>query len=82
MTCIRDLRTEIDEVDRRMLALLEKRFSLTKKIGEIKRKQQKPIYDSEREKQVLGRLSTNTDLDSCFVEKIFKQIIAFCRENE
>jgi chorismate mutase len=79
---IEQLRGKIDRVDSRIVALLEERVDLAKKIGEAKRKHGLPIVDAEREREVLIRVTEKTKLNKGFVKKIFEGIIEYCRENE
>ncbi|MBD3389155.1 MAG: chorismate mutase [Candidatus Altiarchaeales archaeon] len=79
---VEDIRKKIDEVDGKMLGLLEKRVELTEKIGRVKREKGLPIHDPQREGEVLGRLTGKTRLNKDFIRKIFAQIIEYCRENE
>ncbi len=76
------LREKIDRVDRRIVALLEERVDLAKKIGTAKRKHGISIEDPEREREVLRRSSQDTKLNKKFVRKIFETIIGYCKENE
>ena len=80
---IEQLRDKIDRVDSRIIALLEERVDLAKKIGEAKRKHGLPISDPKREQEVLIKVSERTDkLNKGFVKKLFEGIIEYCRENE
>ncbi len=47
------LRDKIDKIDRQMLPLFLERMEVCSKVAEYKRKVNKPVLDTEREKQVL-----------------------------
>lgn len=47
------LRKEIDEIDRQIVRLFEARMETAGRIADAKRKISKPIYDENRENQVL-----------------------------
>ena len=79
---IEQLREKIDKVDSRIVALLEERVDLAKKIGEAKRKHGLPVSDPKREQQVLIKVTERTKLNQGFVKKLFQDIIGYCRENE
>jgi chorismate mutase len=79
---IEHYREKIDEVDAKLVELLEKRVDLTKKIGAAKRKKGLPISDAARENSVLSRVTGMTKLNKSFVRKIFEDIITYCKENE
>lgn len=48
-------RNEIDELDKQLVALFEKRMNLVTEIGELKQKNQYPIFDESRELEVIER---------------------------
>jgi chorismate mutase len=79
---IKELRGDIDEVDKGILRLLEKRVKIAKKIGAIKRRRGLPIKDHSREEELVSEVTSKTSLDQKFVKKIFKTIIDYCREHE
>ncbi len=47
------LRKKIDEIDDKLLILLKERLAVSKKIGEIKKKNNMPIYDPVREQEII-----------------------------
>ena len=77
-------RTEIDEVDRELLRLLNRRARLALKVGALKRAAGLPCSDPDRERFVLGTLQqANTGpLDSRGVTKLFRRIIGESRRVE
>ena len=78
------LRRQIDRIDRELLRLLNRRATLAVHIGNLKKKQGLPVFDSRREKQVLGRLKrTNRGpLPAGSIRRIFHQILACSRKLE
>jgi len=69
------LRKKIDEIDRRMVELLDQRAELAKKIGEYKRRHGLDYYDPARQKMILSRVMERgagvfprTGLKSVFTE--------------
>jgi chorismate mutase-like protein len=77
-------RTEIDEVDRELLRLLNRRARLAAKVGTLKRAAGLPLTDPEREQLVLRRLQqANTGpLDHRAINKLFRRIIRESRRVE
>tara|TARA_B110000438_G_scaffold42891_1_gene42793 strand:+ start:502 stop:774 length:273 start_codon:yes stop_codon:yes gene_type:complete len=73
---INKLRDEIDEVDQDLTNLLLKRFSITKKIGQVKTSNLIDIDDSTREDKIINHLSNkaNNDLKKEDIADIFKLI--------
>ena len=49
---IADWRKKIDELDERIVQLISERAKAAEAIGELKRKQAKPVYEPSREQQV------------------------------
>ena len=50
------LRQQIDEVDRDLISLLEKRASMVFLVGDYKRENQLPVHDPVREKKIKSRI--------------------------
>jgi chorismate mutase len=77
-------RTEIDEIDRELLRLLNRRARLALKVGDLKRGAGLPCSDPDREHIVLSTLrQANTGpLDSRAVTKLFRRIIGESRRVE
>lgn len=71
---ILNYREEINEIDAKTLALLEKRFVVCKKIGAYKKKNGLAIEDLEREKQVIKNRINKNSLSSNFITKLFQLI--------
>ncbi len=61
MPKIEDLRKKIDELDDRLLALLNRRAKLVMEIGRIKKKENSQFYVPDREKRILERLTKNNE---------------------
>jgi chorismate mutase-like protein len=70
-------RNEIDDVDRELLQLLNRRARLAMKVGALKRSAGLPFCDPEREHVVLQTLQqANTGpLDRRAITKLFRRII-------
>ena len=70
-------RTEIDEIDRELLRLLNRRARLAMKVGALKQNAGLPCCDNERERDVLTRLqqANGGPLDSRAICKLFRRII-------
>ena len=77
-------RAEIDEIDRELLQLLNRRARLAMKVGALKRTAGLPCCDPERELVVLTTLQkANTGpLDQSAVAKVFRRIIVESRRVE
>ena len=77
-------RNEIDDVDRELLQLLNRRARLAMKVGALKRTAGLPFSDPEREQAVLQTLQqANTGpLDRRAITKLFRRIIRETRRVE
>lgn len=52
---LNELRTQIDQIDRQLLALFEQRMQVCRKVGQYKKEQSLPVYDHGREMEILRR---------------------------
>ena len=79
---INELRQSIDEIDEKILDLINQRLMFGKKIGNIKRKNKEQITDKAREATILNKLKdiNKGDLRNETLEYIFTQIISESRE--
>ena len=77
-------RTEIDETDTKIVELLAKRLEICKKLGKYKKKNNVPIQNKEREKQIIkDRAKKLKELgfdDEKFVQDLFELIMKKARE--
>src|SRR5437879_12608696 len=81
---IEDWRRKIDEIDRKLVELLNERSKCAIEIGRIKRAQNLRVYDPEREQEILERVKeTNSGpLDNHRSHRLFERIIDACRQLE
>jgi chorismate mutase len=70
-------RERIDEVDRRLVALLNERTTIAEEIGRIKRTADLPIYEPKRETQVFENITSHNSgpLTGEGIKRIFERII-------
>lgn len=57
MKSLEECRLIIDEIDREMVKLFEKRMDIVNDVSEYKRKNKLPVYDAEREKKIIEKNS-------------------------
>ncbi len=71
------LRRSIDEIDSRLLNLIEERVKLVLAVGDYKREHGLAIYDPERERKLLERLTNDArpPLEPGTVRRIFERLI-------
>ena len=80
-TGIDELRQAIDEIDEKILGLINQRLSLAKQIGDFKKQGGIQITDTGREKEILNRLleNNNSPMGADGLRNIFNAIIAESR---
>lgn len=74
---LEDCRVRIDEIDLRLLDLLNQRTSIVEQIGRIKQDLSLAIYEPKREEQVFGNVTGHNrgPLPHDAVQRIFERII-------
>lgn len=79
---LNQLRKQIDEIDLKLLSLLNRRAALAVKIGQIKRRRGLPVFDSRREEAVLRRISRihRGPLTALSIRRIFRGIFSHSRK--
>ena len=78
---IETLRRSIEEMDGRMIELLDMRAGLARRIGSMKRRLGLPLLDERREGIVLSMIESYPlkNLPGHGARRIFEEIIAHCR---
>jgi chorismate mutase len=81
---IEDLRDRIDLLDETLVRLLNARAACALEIGRIKRERGIPIYQPEREAQVLDNVQryNNGPLDQPAMRRLFERVIDEARHLE
>lgn len=80
---LKELRREIDTVDRQMVELFRRRMEITRQVGEYKAARGLPVLDQERERQVLtekGELA-GEELRPAVI-KLYQTIMALSRRQQ
>lgn len=77
---IAKLRGEIDGLDGEILALLKRRFDITDEIGKIKNGLKEPVFQEEREREILARAAET--LGPAAAEKIYGAILEFSKSRQ
>ena len=81
---LKNERSTIDRLDAIIVNALIERFSVTKRIGLLKAKNNIETYDSEREKaqvKTLEKLIEDSDLDKKFIVSLMKLITTESKKN-
>lgn len=82
MTDLKDLRDEIDQIDRQMVELFEKRMEICGQVAEYKINTGKKVFDQEREQSKLDALKrlAHSSFNRHGVSELFQQIMAMSRK--
>ena len=77
LEALRVCRDRIDDLDRRILELLNDRTRIVEEIGRIKHQLDLPIYEPKREDEVFDNVTTNNTgpLTPDGVKRVFERII-------
>lgn len=81
---ISDWRRQIDEIDRKLVELLNQRSRCALEIGKLKQKEKLPLYQPEREREVLENAEriNSGPLTDAAVRRLFERIIDEARSAE
>ncbi len=84
MTSLDELRKNINNIDNELLKLLNQRMEYVKEVGALKHTTGTSIYRPEREREIIERLSAESDgaLTKSAIEAIFMEIFAVSRNLE
>lgn len=75
------LRNEINKIDAKLLELLKQRIEISKKIGKIKKENSIPIFDPEREREIIDTYTENEEiLNKRYIEKFFQTLMDISKE--
>ena len=82
MLDLNEIRTEIDDVDRQLAALYEKRIALATKVAEYKIETGKKVFDETREKQKLDKVAelVSDEKNIHGVRELFSQLMSTSRK--
>jgi chorismate mutase-like protein len=84
MSEIEDWRKRIDEVDQKLVELLNERARCAVEIGHLKKKAQQPASQPDREAEILRNVveSNRGPLDDVAIRRLFERIIDEARSLE
>ncbi len=81
---LQEIRRRIDDVDAKILALFAERVELVLEVGRYKRERNLAVYDPDRERKVLERLTelAPAGLSPQVIRRVFERIIDESRRIE
>jgi chorismate mutase len=79
-----DWRRRIDEIDKKLVELLNERSKCALEIGRLKQEAKVPLYQPDREKDVLANAESNNKgpLTDAAIHRLFERIIDEARSAE
>lgn len=77
-----EIRGKLDEVDKEIVELYEKRMDLCAQVAEYKIETGKKVFDKQREQEKLAKVKslTSNDFNSHGVEELFEQLMSMSRK--
>jgi chorismate mutase len=81
---ISDWRRRMDEIDKKLVELLNERCKCALQIGHLKQRQNIPLYQPAREKEVIANAEHNNEgpLSHAAIRRLFERIIDEARSAE
>ncbi len=82
---LKEIRADIEELDRSFVQLLAKRMDAVRRVGEIKAEDGSPIWDPSREARLLESWRGEADaagLSSHFVGRVLREILQYSRRSQ
>jgi chorismate mutase-like protein len=81
---IEDWRRKIDEIDTKLVELLNERLKCAIQIGKLKHDLNLRVYDPDREREILRRIKEVNPgpLDDEGLQRLFERVIDECRRVE
>ena len=73
------IRTEIEEIDIKLLELFKERFEKAKIIANYKKINNLPIYDENREKMLIEKLQSKNIINASYINRIWNEIFSISR---
>jgi chorismate mutase-like protein len=81
---VEDWRRKIDEIDRKLVELLNERTRCVVEIGQLKREDGTPLYQPDREREVLdaAERANSGPLSEAAIRRLFERILDEARSVE
>ena len=84
MIDLNKIRDEIDETDKGIVRLFEKRMELTEEVAKYKIETGKPVFDKEREISKLKKLrgESSNEFNAKGIQEVFQQMMSISRKRQ
>ena len=82
METLQDLREQLDEIDAKIVDLYQRRMKICEKVGELKIKAGRKVFDKQREKEKIKAVTSNVKEQSKKkgVTELFEQLMCMSRK--
>ncbi len=79
---IADWRSQIDEVDRQLVKLINQRAECALQIGRLKRNSDLPVYEPDRERIIFDNIARNNagPLSTMQLRQVFERLVDVMRQ--
>lgn len=83
MKSLEELRSEIDNLDHQILALVQKRISVTTEVQTLKKEKGLPPEDLERETKILNKLSQDFNkIPAALIKDLFSVLFTYSKRTQ
>lgn len=72
---LEDYRKDIDNIDQKIVSLLDERLNTCKEIGKYKKENNLPVLDSKREEEKIKSIKDNELTNSDLIAQIYEKIM-------
>jgi len=81
MRDLAELRVEIDQIDRQLVELFNKRMDIAAQVAEYKKANNLPVLDEKREAALLEKVQKLSDESFCeYTLKLYQEILALSKD--
>ena len=80
MTELDEVRIQLSEIDKKIKPLLDERFNLSIKVGNIKKKQNLQILDTNRQEQIISDIISSDIINKQEVVELYEYIFSISRK--
>ena len=80
MTELDEVRIQLSEIDKKIKPLLDERFNLSIKVGNIKKKQNLQILDTNRQEQIISDIISSDIINKQEVVELYEYILSISRK--
>ncbi len=83
MNNLENLRKEINDIDDRIVALMEKRMCVAARIADVKKETNAAVRDEKREKEVVSRLKKNCGARFLpYIDEFYQTVFEISRSSQ